>query len=69
MKKVKKPSRERSAFEDDSMSSLSSISSDNEDVGLVPAKKAREEKPVQIDTSIIKVVATIKKVAKPRTKP
>ena len=48
---------------------MSSISSDNEDVGLVPAKKAREEKPVQIDTSTIKVAATIKKVAKPRAKP
>ena len=47
---------------------MSSISSDNEDVGLVPAKKAREEMPVQIDTSIIKVVANSKKVAKPRTK-
>ena len=48
---------------------MSSISSDNEDVGLVPAKKAREEMPVQIDTSTVKVAATIKKVVKPRTKP
>jgi len=48
---------------------MSSISSDNEDVGLVPAKKAREEMPVQIDTSTIKVAATIKKVTKPIAKP
>jgi len=51
------------------MSSLSSTSSDSEGVGLVPAKKAREEKPVQIDTSTIKVAATIKKAAKSRAKP
>ena len=49
-------------------SSLSSIS-DGDDVGPAPAKKAKEEKPIQIDTSTIKVAATIKKTAKPRAKP
>jgi hypothetical protein len=54
----------KSAF-DDGMSSLLSGSGD---VGLAPAKKAKEEKLVQIDTSIIKVAATVKKLTKPRSK-
>ena len=57
---VKKLPRERSAFED---------SDESDDVGLAPAKKAREEKPVQIDTSTIKLAAKTKKVAEPKAKP
>jgi hypothetical protein len=38
---------------------------DSDDVGLAPANK---EKPVQIDTSTIKVAAKTKKVAGPRGK-
>ena len=53
---VKKPLRERSAFED---------SDESDDVGLAPA----EGKPVQIDTSTIKVAAKTKKVVKPGAKP
>jgi len=61
-KKGKKLLQKRSAFEDDIMSSLSS---DSDDVELTPTKK---EKPVQIDTSTIKVAAKTKKVVEPRGK-
>ncbi|CDW88935.1 UNKNOWN [Stylonychia lemnae] len=64
-KKVKKPLREKSAFDD----GMSSFLSDANDVGLAPAKKAKKEKPVQIDTSSIKVAAIIRKAPKPRAKP
>lgn len=46
-----------------------SLSSESDDVGLAPAKMAKEGKPVQIDTSTVKVATTIKKVTKPRVKP
>ncbi|CDW88318.1 UNKNOWN [Stylonychia lemnae] len=61
-KKIRKPLREKSAFDYD----ISSLLSDDDDVGLAPAKK---QKPVQIDTSTIKVAATIKQVTKTRVKP
>jgi len=64
-KNGKEPLRDKSAFEDDIMS----LSSESDGVGLAPARKAKEEKPVQIDTSVIKAAATIKKAAKPRAKP
>lgn len=53
---MKKHPRERSAFED---------SNESGDVGLAPTKKAKNEKPVHIDTSTFKVAYTTKKVVKP----
>jgi len=47
---------------------MSSLLSDGDDVGLAPTKKTKKEKPLQINTSKIKVAAKTKKVAEPRAK-
>jgi hypothetical protein len=44
---------------------MSSLLSDGDDVGLMPTKKAKDGKSVQIDTSTFKVASTIKKVVQP----
>ena len=46
----------------------SSLLSNEDDVGLAATKKVKKEKPIQIATSTIKVVAKTKKVAEPRAK-